>query len=96
MLILYQLGLSYPLRNTLCNDGNRPDLGALHQLHGGAVDGTRGGEVDDGVDVRVFGHGFGDILVDGEEGLAGAPIPVMVLEQFMHGHILRAERRTSC
>lgn len=70
--------ISYPLRNTLCNDGNGFDLGALHQFHGGTVDGTRGGKVDDGVDVGVFGHGLGNVLVDGEKGLAGAPVPVSI------------------
>ena len=49
-------------------------MGAFHQLHGGAVDGTRGSKVDDGVNVWVLGHGLGDILVDGKEGLAGAPV----------------------
>ena len=65
---------TYSLRDTLCNNGNRLDLGAFHQLHGGAVDGTRGSKVDDGVNVWVLGHGLGDILVDGEEGLAGTPV----------------------
>ena len=47
---------------------------ALHQLHGRAVDGTGRGKVDDGVDIGVFSHGLGDILVDRKEGLAGAPV----------------------
>lgn len=64
-----------PLRNTLSNDGNGLDLGELHELHGGLVDGTGRGEVDDGVDVGVLGHGVGSGLVDREEGLSGAPVP---------------------
>ena len=62
------------LGDTLGDDGDGADLGAVHQLHGGGVDGTGGGEVDDSVNVGVLGHGLLDILVDGKEGLAGAPV----------------------
>ena len=65
---------TYTLGDTLRNDGNGADLGEVHQLHGGAVDGTGGGKVDDGVDVRVLGNGLLDILVDGEKSLAGTPV----------------------
>ena len=63
-----------PLRNTLSDDGNRLDLGELHELHGGLVNGTGRSEVDDGVDVGVLGHGVGSGLVDREESLGGAPV----------------------
>lgn len=66
---------SAPLRDTLGDDGNGLDLRELHELHGGLVDGTGRGEVDDGVDVGVLGHGVGSGLVDREEGLGGAPVP---------------------
>lgn len=69
---------TYSLRNPLGNDGNGFDLRALHQLHGGTVDGAGRREVDDGVDIRMFRHGFGDVLIDGKEGLVGAPVPVTV------------------
>lgn len=69
-------GQTHSLGDTLCDDGNALDLGVLHQLHGGAVDGSRRGEVDDGVDIRVLGHGLANVLVDGQEGLAGAPVPI--------------------
>ena len=64
-----------PLGDTLSDDGNRLDLGELHELHGGLVNGTGRSEVDDGVDVGVLGHGVGSGLVDREEGLGGAPVP---------------------
>lgn len=64
-----------PLGDTLSNDGNGLDLRELHELHGGLVDGTGRGEVDNGVDVGVLGHGVGSGLVDREEGLSGAPVP---------------------
>lgn len=68
-------GSAYPLWNTLGNDGNGFDLRALHQLHSRAVDGAGGGEVDNGINIGVFGHGLGDVLVDGQEGFAGSPVP---------------------
>jgi hypothetical protein len=64
-----------PLRDTLSDDGNRLDLGELHELHGGLVNGTGRSEVDNGVNVGVLGHGVGSGLVDREEGLGGAPVP---------------------
>jgi len=63
-----------PLRDTLSNDGNGLDLRELHELHGGLVDGTGRGEVDNGVDIGVLGHGVGSGLVDREESLGGAPV----------------------
>lgn len=65
-----------PLGDTLSNDGNGLDLREFHELHGGLVDGTGRGEVDDGVDVGVLGHGVGSGLVDREESLGGSPVPV--------------------
>ena len=64
-----------PLGDTLSDDSNRLDLGELHELHGGLVNGTGRSEVDDGVDIGVLGHGVGSGLVDREEGLGGAPVP---------------------
>jgi len=65
-----------PFWDTLGDNGNGLDLGVLHQLHGGAVDGAGGGEVDHGVDVVVLCHGLFGGLIDGEEGLGGSPVPV--------------------
>jgi hypothetical protein len=65
---------TYSLGHTLSDDGNGLDLGELHELHGGGVDTPRGGKVNDGIDVGVLGHGLLDVLVDGEQGLAGAPV----------------------
>lgn len=70
---------TYSLRDTLSNDGNRLDLGVLHQFHGGLVHGTRGSEVDNGVNICVLGHGLADVLVDGQQGLAGSPVPLFLL-----------------
>lgn len=67
-------GQTYALGDTLSNDGNGLDLGELHQLHSGGVDTSGGGEVDDDVDVGVLGNGLGDLLVDGQESLAGSPV----------------------
>lgn len=68
---------TYSLGNTLGDDGDGLDLGVVHQLHGGAVDGTGGGEVHNGVNVRVLGHGLGHILVDRKESLASTPVPTI-------------------
>lgn len=65
---------TYTLGDTLSNDSNGADLGELHQLHGGLVDGTGRGEVDDGVDVGVLGESLLGVLVDRQEGLAGTPV----------------------
>ena len=65
---------TYSLGHALSDDGDGLDLGELHELHGGAVDAAGRGEVDDGVDIAVLGHGLLDGLVDGQQGLAGAPV----------------------
>jgi len=65
---------AYPFRNALGDDGDTLDLGELHELHGGAVDGAGRGEVDDGVDLGVLLHGLLDRLVNGKEGLGGSPV----------------------
>lgn len=65
---------TYALRNTLGDNGNGLDLRVLHQLESRAVDGTRRGKVDNDINVGMLGHGLLDLLVDGEEGLAGAPV----------------------
>jgi hypothetical protein len=65
---------TYSLGDTLCNDGNRSDLRVLHQLHGGAVDTSRGSEVHHCVHVTVLLHRLAHTLVDGEQGLACAPV----------------------
>lgn len=67
---------THSLRNTFCDNGNALDLGVLHQFHGGAVDGSRRRKVHDGVNVGVLGHGLSNVLIDGQEGLAGTPVPV--------------------
>lgn len=66
---------THPLGDTLSNNGNGLDLGELHELHGGLVDGSGRGKVDDGVDVSVLAHGLLCGLVDREKSLAGAPVP---------------------
>lgn len=65
---------TYSLGDTLCDDGNGLDLRALHQFHGGAVDTSRRGKVDYDIDVGVLGNGLVNLLVDGQQGLAGAPV----------------------
>lgn len=65
---------TYSLGNTLCNDGNGLDLRELHQFHGGAVDTSGGSKVDHDIDVGVLGNGLVDLLVDGQQSLAGAPV----------------------
>jgi hypothetical protein len=64
------------LGDTLSDDGDRLDLRELHELHCGLENGTGRSEVDDSVDVGVLCHGVGSGLVDREEGLSGAPVPV--------------------
>lgn len=71
---------SYPLWHTFGDDGNRLDLWELHELHGGAVDGSRRGKVDDGVDITVLGDGLFGGLVDWEESLGCAPVPECVCQ----------------
>ena len=68
------LGLAYSLWDTLGDDGNRPNLGVLHELHGGLVHTARRSKVDNGIDVSVLGHGLVYALVNWEEGLAGSPV----------------------
>lgn len=70
---------THSLGDTLSNDGNGLDLGEFHQLHGGLVDGTRRGEVDNGVNVGVLGDGLADVLVDGQKSFAGSPVPSLSL-----------------
>jgi len=74
---------TYTLGNTLGNDGNRLDLGELEELHCRLVYGSRRGEVDDGVDICVLGNGLADVLVDGQQSLAGSPVPVSPLAVFL-------------
>lgn len=62
------------LGHALSNDRNGLDLGVLHQLHGGAVDTAGRGKVDHDVDIGVLAHGLINLLVDGQQSLAGAPV----------------------
>lgn len=64
-----------PLWYTLSNDSNGLDLRVFHELHGGLVDGSRGGKVDDCVNITVLGDGLVCGLVDREESLGGTPVP---------------------
>lgn len=66
---------AYALGDTLSNNGNALDLGEFHQLHGGLVDGTRRGKVDDCVNVAVLANGLFDGLVHRQQRLAGSPVP---------------------
>ena len=68
------VGVTHSFGNTFSNDGNGLDLRVLHELDGGAVDTSGGSKVDNGVNVRVLGHGLVDLLVDGQQGLAGSPV----------------------
>lgn len=70
---------AYPLRNAFGDNGNRLDLRVLQQLHGGAVDRSGGSKVDNGVNIIVLGHCLVHILVDGQESLAGSPVPEIEL-----------------
>lgn len=65
---------TYALGNTLSNNSNGLDLRVLHQLHGGAVDTAGRGKVDNDVNIGVLGNSLGNLLVDGQEGLASAPV----------------------
>lgn len=65
---------TYSFRNTLSNDSNRLNLLEFHDLQGGAVDTSRRGKVDNSIDVGVLGHGFGHVLVDRQQSLAGSPV----------------------
>ena len=82
------------LWHALGDDGDGLDLRVLHELHGRLVDGSGRGEVDDGVNIAVFGHGLCGVLVDGEEGLRSAPVPallsvdVRILNHFVFPYIL--------
>ena len=60
------IGPTYSLRDTFGNDGDGFDLGELHELEGGAVDGSGGCEVDDSVDIGVFSDCLVHGLVDGQ------------------------------
>lgn len=65
---------TYALRDTLSNNSNGLDLRVLHQLHGGAVDTAGRGKVDNDVNIGMLGNGLLNLLIDGQEGLAGAPV----------------------
>jgi hypothetical protein len=67
---------THTLGDTLSDDGNGLDLGELEELHGGRVYGARRGEVDDMVDISVLRNGLVHRLVDGQQRLAGSPVPV--------------------
>jgi hypothetical protein len=75
--------VAYPLRDTFCDDGNGLDLGVFHQFHGGAVDRSRRGKVDDRVHVGMLRHGLAHILVYREKSLARTPVPG--LQRYQHG-----------
>ena len=66
--------MAYSLWDTLSDDGNRPNLRVLHELHGGLVHTARRSKVDNGIDVRVLGHRLVYALVNWEQGLAGSPV----------------------
>lgn len=55
---------TYTLRDTFCDDSDGSDLGVLHQLHRGAVDTSRGGEVDDNINIGVLSNGLSRLLVN--------------------------------
>lgn len=65
---------AYSLWDTLGDNGNGPNLGVLHELHGGLVHTARRSKVDNGIDVRVLGHRLVYALVDWQESLAGSPV----------------------
>lgn len=65
---------AYSLWDTLSDDGNRPNLRVLHELHGGLVHTARRSKVDNGIDVRVLGHRLVYALVNWEQSLAGPPV----------------------
>lgn len=65
---------AYSLWDTLGDNGNRPNLRVLHELHGGLVHTARRSKVDNGIDVRVLGHRLLYALVNWQKGLAGSPV----------------------
>jgi hypothetical protein len=77
VFLLQSLWATHALGNTLGNDGNALDLRELEELHRGRVYGTRRGEVDDGVDIGVLANGLVYGLVDGQQSLAGSPVPAV-------------------
>jgi hypothetical protein len=89
---------TYPLGDTLGDNGDGLNLRVLHQLHGGAVDGTGGGKVHNGVNVWVLGHGLGDILVDRKESLTGTPVPMISESAAVDGNTVAegGDIHTSC
>lgn len=66
---------AYSLWYTLGDDGDGADLLKVHQLHCGAVDGTRRGKVDYDIDVGVLLHGLLDALVYWKKGFRCSPVP---------------------
>lgn len=68
------MACTYSLRDTLSNNSNGLDLRVLHKLHGGAVDTSGRSKVDDNVDIGVLAHCLVNLLVDGQQSLAGSPI----------------------
>lgn len=65
---------SMALRDTLSDESNGLDLLVLQALQSTRVNGSRAGEVDDDVDVRVLRDGLLQAGVDGEESLLGTPV----------------------
>jgi hypothetical protein len=77
-MVLQQLPRgTHALGNTLGDDGDALDLRELEELHCGCVYRTRRGEVDDSVDIGVLANGLVYGLVDGQQSLAGSPVPTV-------------------
>src|ERR1700712_696749 len=66
--------MTYSFSDTLCNNSNGLDLREFHQFHSGAVDTSGRSKVDDDIDFGVLGGGLVDLLVNGQQSLAGAPV----------------------
>lgn len=66
-----------PLRNTLGNDTDGLDLREREDFEGRGVDGSRGSEVDNDINVGVLLDGLTDGGVDGKESFLGTPVELL-------------------
>lgn len=68
---------SVTFRDTLSDESNSFNLRELEALEGARVHTTAGSEVDDNIDLRVFGSSLLDAGVDGKESFLGTPVELL-------------------
>ena len=83
------------LRDTFGNNGNRLDLGEVHQLHCRAVHTSGRCKVDHGVHIAVLQHCLLDVLVNREQSLASSPVPAITIVSFQYSFEWKARRKFS-